>query len=116
MHYTDQWLVQLRKGVIELLILHLLAQRSELHGYAIVRELISLGPLAAGESTVYPVLRRLEAEGLLVSRWMESENGPPRKYYRMSDRGADFLADAQREWDGVVHTIDLLKGGSAGDR
>ena len=110
MDYTDHWLVQLRKGVVELLALRLLARHLELHGYAIVKELLALGPVVAGESTVYPVLKRLEAEGLLDSRWVESSDGPPRKYYRLSSTGTAFLTDAQREWDAVAETINRLRG------
>ncbi len=106
----DQWIVQLRKGIVQLLVLRLLALRTELHGYALVKELLALGPLVAGESTVYPVLRRLEACELLTSRWVDSDGGPPRKYYRLTQTGAAFLADAQKEWDTLVETIDRLKG------
>jgi PadR family transcriptional regulator, regulatory protein PadR len=113
--YTEQWLVQLRKGVVELLVLRLLAKRGELHGYAVVRQLLALGPLVAGESTVYPVLKRLEADGLLSSRWMESSSGPPRKYYRLSDTGAAFLENAQHEWDAVVETMIRLQGEGDGE-
>lgn len=109
MDYTDQWLIQVRKGVVELLVLRLLATRVELHGYAIVKELLAIGPLVAGESTVYPVLKRLEADGLLVSRWVTSESGPPRKYYSLSADGSLFLAGAQRAWDSLVHSVDQLK-------
>ena len=106
----SHWLSQLRKGVLELLVLRLIALRGELHGYAIVKELLALGPLVAGESTVYPLVRRLEGDGLLSSRWVESESGPPRKYYRLSPAGSAFLAEAQREWDSVTDTISRLKG------
>jgi len=108
----SHWLSQLRKGVLELLVLRLIALRGELHGYAIVKELLALGPLVAGESTVYPLVRRLEADGLLSSRWVESESGPPRKYYRLSPAGSAFLAEAQCEWDSVADTISRLKGDS----
>ena len=109
MDYTDQWLIQVRKGVVELLVLRLLASRGELHGYAIVKELLSIGPLVAGESTVYPVLKRLEADGMLVSHWVTSEAGPPRKYYSLSADGARFLADAQRAWESLVQSVSTLK-------
>jgi len=107
---TDQWLVQLRKGVVELLVLRLLALKGELHGYAIVRELLSLGRLVAGESTVYPVLRRLQADGLLESRWVEADGGPPRKYYSVTDAGSAFLLDAGLEWDAIVESMQRLQG------
>ncbi len=111
---TDQWLVQLRKGVIELLVLRLLALRGELHGYAIVKQLLSLGQLVAGESTVYPLLKRLEADGLLTSRWVEATVGPPRKYYRVSAAGAAFLENGRREWNVLVASMSRLEGENAG--
>jgi len=107
---TDQWLVQLRKGVVELLVLSLLALRGELHGYAIVKELLSLGRLVAGESTVYPVLKRLESDGLLSARWVEAEAGPPRKYYSLTPEGHVFLREARKEWEALVESMQLLEG------
>jgi PadR family transcriptional regulator PadR len=107
---TDQWLVQLRKGVVELLVLRLLALRGELHGYAIVKELLSLGRLVAGESTVYPVLKRLESDGLLDSHWVEAEAGPPRKYYALTESGHGFLQEARGEWDALVESMSRLEG------
>jgi PadR family transcriptional regulator PadR len=107
---TDQWLVQLRKGVVELLVLRLLALKGELHGYAIVKELLSLGQLIAGESTVYPVLKRLEADGLVVSHWVETDGGPARKYYSVTKTGSVFLEDARREWDALVESMQRLQG------
>lgn len=104
------WLAQVRKGVVELLILRLLGARGELHGYAIVRQLQELGPIVAGESTVYPVLKRLESDGLVASRWVESPSGPPRKYYRRSEEGERFLTGAAREWDGIVSAMESLTG------
>ena len=115
MDYTDQWLIQVRKGVVELLVLRLLAIRGELHGYAIVKELLSLGPLVAGESTVYPVLKRLEADGMLVSHWVASEAGPPRKYYALSEAGTILLADAQRKWDSLVQSVARLHKEDSGE-
>jgi PadR family transcriptional regulator PadR len=108
---TDQWLVQLRKGVVELLVLRLLALRGELHGYAVVKELLSLGRLVAGESTVYPVLKRLESDGLLTSNWAETPGGPPRKYYQLTDAGHVFLQESRREWDALVEAMNCLEGG-----
>lgn len=110
MGVTDSWLVQLRKGVVELLVLRLLALRGELHGYAIVKELNMLGRLIAGESTVYPVLKRLEVDGLVTARWVESAGGPARKYYAVSDTGTAFLDEAGAEWDAVVESLETLRG------
>lgn len=99
-----------RKGVVELLILSLLALKGESHGYAIVKELLSLGRVVAGESTVYRVLKRLESDGLLVSHWVEAEAGPPRRYYALTNSGHEFLQEAREEWDALVVSMKRLEG------
>lgn len=101
------WSTQLRKGVVELMILLLVRQRA-LYGYAIVRELKQRGSLVAGEGTVYPVLRRLEADGLVSASW--SDEGPQgaRKYYRITREGESFLSRAWVEWTAVAEAMGDL--------
>lgn len=107
---TDAWLIQVRKGVVELLTLRLLARDGELHGYAIVKELQAFGGLISGGSTVYPVLKRLEADGLLAARWVESSEGPPRRYYSVSASGLQFLREANAQWEQLVADASTLRG------
>jgi PadR family transcriptional regulator, regulatory protein PadR len=76
-----------------------------------VKELQSIGELVAGESTVYPVLKRLEADSLLVSRWVEGGSSPPRKYYHVSDSGEAFLHEANREWGALVESMRSIEEG-----
>jgi PadR family transcriptional regulator PadR len=105
---------QLRRGVLELCILQVLS-RGASYGYEIVTTLESLGPLAAGENTVYPLLRRLKAEGLLETFMQDSSAGPPRQYYRLSPEGRRRLATLQREWaamsDAVQRCLNFEKEG-----
>ena len=77
------WTSQLRRGVLELCILRLLRHRPS-YGYEIVTTLDAFGPLAAGENTVYPLLRRLKADHYLETFTRESPAGPPRRYYRLT--------------------------------
>lgn len=98
------WATQLRKGVVELMILELVRSR-RLHGYAIVRELKERGELVAGEGTVYPVLRRLESDGLVCAVWSDEGPAGPRKYYSMTEAGASFLEHARAEWDGIERAL-----------
>ena len=105
----DSWNAQLRKGVIQVLILQLLADEP-LYGYAIVRRLEALGDFVAGEGTVYPVLRRLEANGLLSSAWQSAETGNPRKYYSLTEDGRRFLGQAITEWNRIDEAIRGLGG------
>ena len=76
---VSDWTSQLRRGVLELCVLQML-RREPSYGYEIVTTLNALGPLSAGENTVYPLLRRLRADGLLDTFIRESPNGPPRQY------------------------------------
>lgn len=108
---TEQWLVQIRKGVVELAVLRLLKAKGELHGYALIRELQSLGPLISGENTVYPIVKRLEADGLLVSHWAEAPAGPQRKYYVLSSQGLAFLQKADEGWGAIVDSLDRIREG-----
>jgi PadR family transcriptional regulator, regulatory protein PadR len=105
------WLTQLRKGVVELLVLGLLDARGALHGYGIVQELEEIGDLVAGVSTVYPVLKRLEADGLVVAAWGAEEDGAARrKYYEITDAGAAFLVAGRAQWDTLDRAMRGLEG------
>jgi PadR family transcriptional regulator PadR len=99
------WTSQLRRGVLELCILRLLAVESS-YGYEIVTALDEFGPLAAGENTVYPLLRRLKADGLLDTFMQDSPTGPPRQYYRVTSRGRTRLDALEREWTAMTHAVD----------
>lgn len=102
---TSDWTSQLRRGVLELCILQVL-RREASYGYEIVTTLGSLGPLAAGENTVYPLLRRLKADGVLETFMEESPSGPPRQYYRLSTAGRKRLGVLQREWEAMTEAVD----------
>jgi PadR family transcriptional regulator PadR len=82
----DKWEVQLRKGCLELAILGSLWD-GKLYGLEILRRLEADSDLVIAEGTVYPLLSRLKAEGLLDSEWVEAEAGHPRKYYRLTAAG-----------------------------
>ncbi|MBN1192512.1 MAG: PadR family transcriptional regulator [Coriobacteriia bacterium] len=103
------WATQLRKGIVELMILSLV-DREPLYGYAIVRELKDRGGLVAGEGTVYPVLRRLEADGLVSAAWSDEGPAGPRKYYRITENGRAFLSKAWTEWETVAGAMGDLGG------
>jgi PadR family transcriptional regulator PadR len=102
------WTSQLRRGVLELCILQILKHDAS-YGYEIVTTLEPLGPAAAGENTVYPLLRRLKAEGVVETFARESPNGPPRQYYRLSADGRRRLAVLEREWAAMVGAVDRCR-------
>lgn len=107
------WLAQARKGIVELFVLELLRRRGRLHGYGIVQALDELGDLVAGVSTVYPVLKRLENDGLVAASWETDTPGNPRKYYEIAPAGTAFLERAQAEWRRIGDAMDALRGEDA---
>lgn len=95
----DNWTVQVRKGILELCILNALEGR-ERYGYELVKNLAALPGFGVTEGTLYPLLSRLRAQGLVTTRMEESAEGPSRKYYALTPSGRagvapmnDYLAD-----------------------
>ncbi len=82
----DNWTVQARKGVLELCILNAL-ERQERYGYELVKTLGALPGLGVTEGTIYPLLSRLRAQGLVTTRLEQSVEGPMRKYYALTPTG-----------------------------
>jgi PadR family transcriptional regulator PadR len=107
----NEWTSQFRRGVLELCVLRLLRDKPS-YGYEIVTMLDAFGPLAAGENTLYPMLRRLKADRHLETFTKESPTGPARQYYRLTTRGRDRLAALEQEWGELVRTVGrCLKNG-----
>jgi PadR family transcriptional regulator PadR len=96
---------QLRRGVIELCVLRLLNDKAS-YGYEVVTTLERLGPLATGENTLYPLLRRLKSDKYLETFEVESPSGPTRQYYRLTQRGQQRLKSLQAEWTGLAQAVE----------
>ena len=100
---------QLLKGVLSLLLLHLLAER-ESYGYEVVQRLQAAGFADVLEGSVYPALSRLQREGRVDTRLVPSSSGPARKYYRLTDTGRDALAAGTATWARHVAAVDVVLG------
>src|ERR1700739_4415782 len=92
---VDKWEVQLRKGCLELAVLAALWDE-KLYGLEILRRLESDSDLIISEGTVYPLLSRMKALGLLRSEWVESDAGHPRKYYAINAAGKHRALEMSR--------------------
>jgi len=103
----DKWEVQLRKGCLELAIFGCLWP-GKLYGLEILRRLESDSNLVLSAGTVYPLLARLKAEGLLESEWVEAEVGHPRKYYRLTPAGRRRASEMARMWARFSATLEDL--------
>ena len=100
---------ELRRGSLELIVLHLL-DAGEAYGYEIVAKLTAEtnGELEIKDGTLYPVLYRLERAGFVAIRWETPERGVPRKYYRLTDAGREELQRLTREWTSFAKTMTKL--------
>ena len=98
---------QMRKGVLEYCILSILAKR-EAYASSLIDEL-KAASLIVVEGTLYPLLIRQKNQGLLSYRWEESTQGPPRKYYCITAKGREQLAEMDAAWQEMVKAIETLK-------
>jgi PadR family transcriptional regulator PadR len=103
------WTSQLRRGVLELCLLRLL-ERAPSYGYEIVTALAARRSLAAGENTIYPLLRRLRSDGLLAAFSQASPAGPPRQYYRLTPAGRRRLEALTDEWQAMAAAVQAFLG------
>ena len=99
--------IQMRKGIMEYCVLAILANGDE-YAPAIIAELKSAEMIVV-EGTLYPLLTRLKNAGYLTYRWEESLQGPPRKYYTLTEHGHTYLASLHEAWDTLVEQINNIR-------
>jgi len=108
------WATQLRKGLLEMVVLATIAREGEAYGYRIVETLSRLPGLELSESTVYPMLSRLSKDRLLAVRSEPSPAGPPRRYYRLTPLGVRRLGEMQHTWKLVSQSVAaMIEGGAS---
>lgn len=97
---------QMRKGVLEYCILSILSN-GDAYASDIINEMKKVEMIVV-EGTLYPLLTRLKNAGLLSYRWEESTQGPPRKYYGITDTGGNFLRELDQSWANLVEAVQLI--------
>lgn len=102
----DKLVFELRRGVLVLSVL--LALREERYAYLLRKELLASG-INIEEGTLYPLLRRIEDQGLLDSDWRDAD-GRRRRYYRLSKEGKGMLEELREEWTRLANAVNALKG------
>ena len=104
---------QYKKGVLELCVLSLLKKRDR-YGYEI-SELLS-GHIDISDGTVYPILRKLKADGLLTVYLQEESGGPPRKYYRLTELGRETYENDRAEYLSFAQSVRTLLEDESDDK
>ena len=113
---TRNTLTELRRGVLEHCVLAVVRDE-ESYGFDIVRALTSTGELMTSEGTIYPLLSRLRRDHLVTTTWRESDAGPPRRYYRITDDGRRVLDVFAGDWARFRDAVDaVLSRGAQGEK
>jgi PadR family transcriptional regulator PadR len=109
-------LTELRRGVLEHCVLAVVRDE-ESYGFDIVRALSEAGELVTSEGTIYPLLSRLRRDHLVTTTWRESDAGPPRRYYQITDAGRRALDAFVGDWTRFRNAVDALlrTGASEGE-
>ena len=104
---TDNTKAQMRKGILEYCILAVLS-RNSCYASDIISELKKAEVIVV-EGTLYPLLTRQKNAGLLSYRWEESLQGPPRKYYELTDQGKEYLLELDKAWKEMVESVNQIR-------
>ena len=97
---------QMRKGILEFCILSVI-RRGEAYPSDIVEEMRGAS-LQILEGTLYPLLSRLKNAEMLTYRWVESNSGPPRKYFSLTEKGESFYKELEQTWNELSNAVDAL--------
>jgi PadR family transcriptional regulator PadR len=105
---TENQNAQMRKGVLELCILAIIAAQDAYASDIITK--LKEARLIVVEGTLYPLLTRLKNDGLTVYRWEESKSGPPRKYHQITESGLATLSDLKADWQDLIGSVEKIIG------
>jgi PadR family transcriptional regulator PadR len=104
---VDNIKAQMRKGILEYCILSILS-KSDAYASVIINELKD-SEMIVVEGTLYPLLTRQKNQGMLSYRWEESNQGPPRKYYSITEKGRSVLEELDKVWADLVSVIEHIR-------
>lgn len=105
--FLANWDSQARKGVLVLIVMSTLSAR-EYYGYELVEHILAGAGVEVSDGTLYAILVRLKAEGLVRTRWSAAQRGPARKYYALTPEGRSLLADMKRSWKEIASGVEAI--------
>ncbi len=106
---------QLLHGVLDMCLMSIIAEEAS-YGYEMVKKLRERGLDLASEGSIYPLLSRLQKQGMIEGYLVQSSEGPARKYYRMSKPGQNALYQWRNDWAGFKASVDDVLNGGSHDR
>ena len=106
--FNIRWKSQIKKGLIEYMIL-LFLEKKTYYGYELIEMIRELSSIEIAEGTLYPLLNRLKKDGMLTSRWQELDSGIPRKYYTITNKGAEQIELMNAYFDLIDNSLLRIK-------
>jgi PadR family transcriptional regulator PadR len=106
--FVQNWFSQVKKGTLSYIILIILDEK-EYYGYELVQEIKIHTTLEVAEGTLYPLLNRLKADGIVESKWIEQDSGIPRKYYTLTRDGKATLKEMKKIWTTLGAAIQRIQ-------
>lgn len=110
-NFIDNWILQTKRGVLPYAIL-LFFNDNEYYGYELIKTLKNHLQLDITDGTLYPILSRLQKDGILNYKWVEQESGIPRKYYLITDEGKEVVKLMKENWLSLGKKLNLLEENS----
>jgi PadR family transcriptional regulator PadR len=107
---NEALIAQMRKGALEYCVMALVRDQ-ERYGFELVQKLSEHSGIVTTEGTIYPLLSRLRKDGRVATTWRESDSGPPRRYYSLTDAGRAALATFAAEWTRFRDSVDDVLAG-----
>lgn len=111
---TQDRSTQLLHGVLDMCLMSIIDEEAS-YGYEMVKKLRDRGLNLASEGSIYPLLSRLQKQGMIEGYLVQSSEGPARKYYRMSEQGRDALNQWRSDWSGFRDSVDGVLNGAEHD-
>lgn len=106
--FDIRWKSQIKKGLIEYIIL-LLLEKKTYYGYELLDKISEVSSIEIAEGTLYPLLNRLKKEDLVTSKWQEMDSGIPRKYYTISKKGVDQIVIMNEYFIGIQSSLARIR-------
>lgn len=106
--FVLKWQSQVKKGTLSFIILNILQNR-EFYGYELIEQVKRFTKIDIAEGTIYPLMNRLEKQGLITSKWVEKESGVPRKYCQLTLEGQKSLKEMNLYWNQLENSISNLQ-------
>ncbi|WP_131538030.1 PadR family transcriptional regulator [Pedobacter nototheniae] len=105
--FVANWKSQVKKGTLTFIILNILKE-NEYYGYELIEQIRKHAEIEIAEGTLYPLMNRLKTENLVDSKWVEQETGIPRKYYCLTETGAETLLQMNTYWKNLENAIQKI--------